>query len=47
MTKGELKRLDAMLAAYQRYLDKKYTLSPAYELAIKLRASIEHEINAK
>lgn len=36
-----------MLAAYQRYLDKKYTLSPAYELIIKIRASVEHEINAK
>ena len=47
MTKSELKRLDAMLAAYQRYLDKKYMLSPDYELAIKLRASVEYEISAK
>ena len=47
MTKCELKRLDAMLALYQQYLDKKYMLSPTYELAIKLRASVEHEINEK
>lgn len=46
MTKRELVKLDSMLAAFQRHLDSKYTLTQAFERAIWIRKDVEREIAA-
>ena len=44
MTKTDLVKLDTLLAAFQRHIDAKHPLNPAFDRAAKVRGDVDTAI---